>query len=447
MKRHFKEPLLFYLVACIVNYVYFKNDPAFLSVELHPYLFATILFGLRYGLWEAILTAVIGVGLLVWANLQQQLNLEMEMIYGLEHMVLPFTILIMGIIVGELTETRIKKMEYYQGALRREISANMAQTKENMAMEQSLLELEKKLAGHGIGIRDFSDKLSVMMSLDRAAVYRYIPKLLETFLGVQRSVVLISDPDIYHQHPVQHPVLAKADTDLDALRQHAVYRKMLTEKRPVSLSEVVDGYEPDQAQESTLFFAGPIILDDGGIDAIILVVEMPFIQFSTNNFKLFEVILNSARMVINNKQLYQGLLEAAPYHPQWLVEREHYFYKHLKEALSLREKGEVILVGFEFGADANEKMKYGFWTLLAQLSILSGGRVGHLQSLNVFMVYHVQKKAQDLERDLLRRYFAYGFSEGYAKLKIVPCTMTMSMMSREIGAWVNQCSKIYEGKV
>ena len=300
-------------MACLINFFYFKDDPAFLSLKLHPYLFATILFGLRYGLWEALLTAVMGIGLLVWANIHQQLNLEMEVLYGLEHMVLPFTILIMGIIVGELTESRIKKTEYYQGALRREVSANMAQTKENMAMEEALLELEKKMAGHGLGIRDFSDKLSFMMGQDRMGIYRYIPKLLETFLGATRSMVLVSSADIYHQTAISQNLEDAQESYIETLRLHPVYRKMLLDKKCISLSELVDGYEPEHAQAPTVFFAGPIVKEDEGIDAIVLVLDIPFIQFSRNNFKLFEVILNSAQMVINNKQIYQKLLDAAQF--------------------------------------------------------------------------------------------------------------------------------------
>ena len=81
--------------------------------------------------------------------------LEMEILYGIEHLVLPILIVVLGILIGEITESRIKKTQYYQSALKREVAANMSKTKINMGLEESLLQLEKKTGGSQFGHPQF----------------------------------------------------------------------------------------------------------------------------------------------------------------------------------------------------------------------------------------------------------------------------------------------------
>ena len=134
--------------------------------------------------------------------------LEMEILYGIEHLVLPILIVVLGILIGEITESRIKKTQYYQSPLKREVAANMSKTKINMGLEESLLQLEKKLVGHSLGIRNFSEELTLMMGMNRDEIYRRIPEILKTFLQVKRSLVLTSEPDVYQQElvpSIEHP--------------------------------------------------------------------------------------------------------------------------------------------------------------------------------------------------------------------------------------------------
>lgn len=447
MKRHFRETLSFYALAGAINYFFFPQDPAFISFTLHPFLFATILFAIRYGIWEGLVSAVLGSGLLIWATIRQNTMLEMEILYGLEHLALPILIIVLGIIVGEITESRLKKAQYYQGALKREISSNLSKTKANMGLTESLLQLEKKLAGHSLGIRDFSEQLSRMMRMDREKIYHFIPGCLAKFLSVKKSIVLVSNPNVYSQDLIKPPELDISKEELAQLRSSPVYLEAITKKKTVSLTDVLEDFDSDDFLQAPIYYAGCVLNEEGNIDAVVLVLSIPFIQFNITNLRLFEVILKTAGMVIQNQEAYQRLLDSSPYHPRWLVERAHYFFRQLPDQFlfSQHQTRQLLLAGFEFSDHTNENMQDGFMTVLSQLCIKTGARVGHLEKSNIFTLIHPQHTASDLAIDLQQRFATYGFSMSFAQLRLVPVDVSEELLSRELGHWAQHCEQAFAG--
>jgi hypothetical protein len=349
--RHIKEVIIFFLLCGGINFYFYPHDPAFISFRLHPFLFATILFAIRYGIWEGMLSALLGAGAIIWATFQKNTMLEMEILYGVEHLDLPLLILFLGILIGEITESRIKKTSYYQSALKREVSASMSKTKANMGLEESLLEMEKKLAGHTLGIRNFSDELVTFMEKERAELYQDLPKLLETFLKVKKSCVFVANPNLHNPKLISGLDKDMGEAELNEILQHPIYLKAINERRAVSMTELVSKDHEELLKDHPIFFVGPILSDDASVDAMVLVLDIGFINFNITNFRLFEVILKSASMVIKNQMTYERLKKASPYHPQWLVERSHYFYKQLPDHLMMCQYDvpKLLIAGFVFG--------------------------------------------------------------------------------------------------
>jgi hypothetical protein len=182
---------------------------------------------------------------------------------------------------------------------------------------------------------------------------------------------------------------------------------------------------------------------------MILILDLPFIQFNITNFRLFEVILKAASMVIRNQQAYSRLLESSPYHAQWLVERSHYFYKQLPDLLiqSSHQEHKVLLAGFIFGPHTNESMKEGFNTALSQLCLKTGARVGVIEPQQTFVLFHFNKTPDSLRDDLQTRFNSYGFSESFAKLHLLEVELDQQTLKREMGHWLHLCQSSFEEQI
>lgn len=444
MKRHLKEPFIAYALACGVNYFWFAEDPAFISLSLHPFLFITVLLAIRYGIYEGMISAFLGAGLLTWATFGKYDMLEMELLYGVQHLGLPIALLFFGIVIGEITEGRMKKMEFYQGALKREVSSSMDKTKEVMGLEMSLLEVEKKLAGHAIGIRDFSEQLVSMLPLSQEEMMREIPHILKRFLGVEEVIVLDTREDLYSPDLVSSLSSPPDTNQLRELCESEMFTEAIHRKGVVSLTEIIGSFEPEQKYSNPIYYSG-VILDDDSIRGVVLVLKIPFIQFNISTFRLFDVVLKMAGMVIQNAETYQRVLEASPYHHLWLVEREHHFLKQLKELSPFMENGlEVLLVGFSFKDHTPKRMKEGFMTLISQLSIKTGARVGILGNEDCFILHHTTKTSNNLSDELLKRYREYGMSSGFAELKTLTYPLPPEQLDREFAYQSHRMTEYFQ---
>jgi len=162
------------------------------------------------------------------------------------------------------------------------------------------------------------------------------------------------------------------------------------------------------------------------------VLKIPFMQFNITNFRLFDVILKMAGMVIQNSESYQRVLLASPYHHLWMVERDHHFFNQLKEARGLEDDGlDLLLAGFHFQPLTPPAMKRGFMTLISQLSIKTGARVAVLGEEACFALHHPSKSPREIQKDLEHRYQGYGISLGFAALKTFPSHLCGQDLLRE----------------
>lgn len=412
-------------------------------MDYHPFLFATILFSIRYGIWEGVLSGVLGAGIIIWATFSQSDFIEMEFLYGLDSMSLPLIILLFGILIGETTESRNKKLEYYQGTLKKEVSAHLAKSKEAKGLQESLLQLEKKLAGHGLGIHDFSDHLIEIFYKQDSKFYEFIQEILKTYLHVEESYILISSPDVYHQKGIDGHFESIDEEMIKQLSKDPIYQASMEAKKPMALTEHLDEIDEKAENFQYLFYCGPIMKDEHSIDAMVVVKKIPFIDFNVTNFRLFEVILKTASLAKEKQNSYMKLYDVSPYHETWMVEREHYFFNNLKLALEYSKEVDIVLAGFDFMNEVQEDMKEGFLMLLSQLCQGIGVRVGYIVKIQGFAFYKEMGKGSDEVNALIQRYQNYGFSQGFAKLRVCSLNVKTEEIKREQAYLMSKFEKAF----
>lgn len=431
MKRNIKEPVITYIIFCVINYLFFNEDPAFISYRFHPYLFITILFAARYGIWEGTLSGVIGATLTLAAILSQSDFWETELLYGLKQLSLPFVLIILGVLIGENVENIKNKLNYFRSALQKESAHNKKIIETSKGLELSLLEIEKRFAGHKLGIGDFSGKLMDAFGLDREGTYQHAHNLFKKFLYVERSIILMSNPDFQHQKVLTSDGHAIPPEELEIIKSHELYNQVLHGGEVVSLTEKINDEKGNVKVKYPIYYAGPVYRSDNKIDAVVLITRIPFIHFNVTNLRLFEIILEATSTAITQKENYDELYKAAPYHHKWPVERQHYFLKNLDFVLQIQDKVQVSLLGFDFGEGINDYTKLGLMTLLSQLCVMDGVRVGYIEQVNCFAIYRELSTGEDIAKTIIGKFKSYGITENFAILKAATLFVTREQTKRE----------------
>jgi len=400
-------------------------------MKLHPFLFLTILFAVRYGIWAGTFSGIIGSGLTTWAVLTHSEFAQMELINGFDALSLPLAIIISGILVGEVVETRTKKTEYYQNALKREVNAHIEKNKENQGLKVSILEIEKKLAGHGVGIHDFSSNLIKLFSMEKMEMYTQVHFILQKFLNVNKAIILISNPDAYHLKGIdQDGEIISDDLILD-LQQNNLFQISQLDRKSVALTETIETTNEGNSIKEQPYYCGPVQMGEDKIDAMIVVTGIKFIDFNITNYRLFDIICKTASQARLRQDSFDKLRNISPYHEYYLVERSNYFIKHLSMLLEYLNEVDVIVTGFKFQEHVNDEMKKGFNMLLAQLCSKFGVRTGYIECIDSFAFYTENHSGEELRKELLEKYINYGFSIGMAQIKICCITVKQEHVSRE----------------
>lgn len=442
--RHFRELFIVYAIICGINLLFFKDDFMFVSWKLHPFLFTTILFAVRYGIWEGIASGILGASIITYAIFETHSEIEMELLYGFDSLSLPLVVVVMGIIIGETIESKMKKNEYYKTALKKEVDAHLDKNKESKALKVSLLEVERKLASHSIGIHDFSNNLIKLFELKKMPMYEQIHVLLKKFLNVDKAVILISNPDAYHLKGIDQDGNELDEDQVLEIQQHTLFQISQLDREVKAMSEDINLIDETKLNTIQPYYCGPVIINKNKLDAMVVVLNLDFIHFNITNFRLFDMIIKAASYARAIQSQVDHLHHITPYHEKYLVERDHYFLKHLVMLLEYLEEVDVILVGFKFLDHVNKGQQEGFNMLLSQLCIRSAARAGYLDSVNCFVFYKEGNSGDELINEVKQRYMNYGFSIGMAQLKLGSITITQKEANREYEHLISHFQKCFD---
>lgn len=192
----FMETLLGVLFLMLVNVVFFEDDPGFLNVQPHPFLFLTILIASRYGTFDGFvagfLCAVIYISYMFWGR---DLSLLVQT-FEWYRMIPAYLFIIMGLLLGEIREManrdvlrmrhQVEQLTRTNEELKQEIGV-VTRVKEEL--QQRILSAEDPL---GL-IYDSTRRLS---ALQPEEAYPAIMDLVEKFTGAEKfSLYMAREPD------------------------------------------------------------------------------------------------------------------------------------------------------------------------------------------------------------------------------------------------------------
>ena len=181
---------LAFLVA--LNAAFFPDDPGYLSVSPHPFLFLVILIASRYGTFDGfvtgLLSAAVYVGYLFWNKDLGGLRLTAEW----SQFIPAYLFILLGLLLGEIREIanrevlrltqEVKDLDRRTGEL----------TRENSLLQQVKDELQQRVLSADDPLAEFYASAQRLQTLSPEEAYPAVMDLVARFTGAEKFALYLA---------------------------------------------------------------------------------------------------------------------------------------------------------------------------------------------------------------------------------------------------------------
>ena len=186
------EAFLGILFLMVLNVVFFEDDPGFLKVQPHPFLFLTILIASRYGTFDGFITGVFCALVYIayelvghdWSYLVQTIEW---------HRFIPaYLFVIMGVLLGEIRQMANREVLKMQDQVRRANQKIGEVTRELEMVTRVKDELQAKILTAEDPLSQFYDSAQRITILKPEEAYPAIMDLVEKFTGAEKYGIYLA---------------------------------------------------------------------------------------------------------------------------------------------------------------------------------------------------------------------------------------------------------------
>lgn len=307
------EGLLGILFLMVINVAFFEDDPGFLAVQPHPFLFLTILIASRYGTFDGFVTgmlcAVIYAAYLFsgreWSLLVQT--------FEWHRMIPAYLFVILGVLLGEIREMANREVLRMRDDVQR-----MTERVEVMARDLDLVtrvkdELQQKILSAEDPLAQFYDSARRLSALRPEEAYPAIMDLVEKFTGAEKF-------SLYMAHE-RDGVVGPAGPQAFELRfsrgwtQADEFEATLTTDHP-AVSKAIEARGPVTAREATsaasdILACAPLVDPaEDRVTGLLVIHRIPFVRLTRLTVSHLQTIAGWAGKTLAEASRFHAALQA-----------------------------------------------------------------------------------------------------------------------------------------
>ena len=180
------EAILGLAFLVVLNAAFFPDDPGYLSVSPHPFLFLVILIASRYGTFDGficgLLCASVFVGYLFWNKDLAGLNVTAEW----SQFIPAYLFILLGLLLGEIREVanrEVSRLQVETGSL---IRRNDDVVRENALLMQVKDELQQRVLSADDPLSEFYQSAQRLQTLRPDEAYPAVMDLVGRFTGAEK---------------------------------------------------------------------------------------------------------------------------------------------------------------------------------------------------------------------------------------------------------------------
>ena len=306
-KKHYYilEIVIAFAVYDLINFIFFRGDPGFTKMYLHPYWVVVLLISCRYGFIPGLaagMTAALQLLFLVLPELPSRAGIEALIESGA--FFLPGAFVITGVGLGLLRQRYIDSEEEKKSALL-VLKDEMSKFKEMMdASERARRMLEARIVGETSTVKTIYQAARKLESLQADKIYNGCLEILEEHFQVGKSslylkegeyLVLKASRGLTKSEMVEAKITARKSI-MGIVMENG---QTLTVKDILRLKES-QKYLDEYGRVLCMF---PIKNEQNAVEGVVNIEKIDFLMLNKSNLELMELIVDWTGRALYNKNL------------------------------------------------------------------------------------------------------------------------------------------------
>ncbi|NOZ01768.1 MAG: diguanylate cyclase [Deltaproteobacteria bacterium] len=310
----FMEAILGIALLVAVNYFWFPDDPGFLKVSPHPFLFITILIASRYGTFDGFMTGITCAFIYaMYLFAGKDLNTVVQT-FEWSQFIPAYLFVIMGLLLGEIREISNREVMAMRTDVR-SMKARMNEvSREYEMVSQVKDELQQRILSAEDPLEEFYESARKLSTLHPDEAYPAVMELVEKFTGAEKFGLYVAESS-------DEGVAGTTGSQVYTLRLMKgwstpdEFRTRLTEEDP-ALARAIDTRDvvtiKDAGASDSQILACAPMLDpvDDTILGFIVIHRIPFVRLTRMTISHLHTIAGWAGKTISDSTRFDSAMDA-----------------------------------------------------------------------------------------------------------------------------------------
>ncbi|MBM4386893.1 MAG: diguanylate cyclase [Deltaproteobacteria bacterium] len=287
-----------------INHIFFPEDPGFMKVNPHPFLFLTILMGARYGTFEGFLTGFISAVIyIIYLFADSDLNRIIQA-FEWSQIIPAYLFIVLGLLVGEIRQMANNEVFKLVNELR-DITVQHA----NLQKEHELIvkvkeELQKKIIISDDVIGEFCESTQRLEDMPADEIFLNVLDIVEKFTGAEKCSFYVKELDNFVLRANRGWEIGdsfKSVLELD----DPIVEKVIASKQMATLKD----FSHEGVRKEIIMCAPLMVDDENEIGGFLVINKIPFNRLTHTTMNNFLAISRWAAVSLKNARNYYAAME------------------------------------------------------------------------------------------------------------------------------------------
>ncbi len=316
-----------------VNLIWRPGDPAFSSVEPHPYWLVVVPMAVYYGFKEGLTAAGACAGLFVGWTWYLSSEQHWLLFFNLSRLKTPILLLAGGLILGELRERHRRRERALQNRLREVETALQDLSVTHLSLMEANRELEVRILSQDQTVHTLYEAAESLKHLDEEAIYPSLARMLVNYLGVTGASVYLLQENRFVRAALEGDV-ADDQAPPSLPNDEGLMGAALIQRKPVTIKMILSQKEAAAFADQPILISAPLILEGGQVVGVLNVHKLPFLRFTPGTLRMVGLVADWASIALTNARKHKEVADKNIADELTGAYTKEYLDKRLKEEYS-----------------------------------------------------------------------------------------------------------------
>ncbi|MBM4396721.1 MAG: diguanylate cyclase [Deltaproteobacteria bacterium] len=308
------EVFLGLAILVVINVVWFPEDPGYLTVSPHPFLFLTILMASRYGTFDGFVTGVMCAGIYVTYAWWGRETGTVVSAFEWTQIIPAYMFVLLGVLLGEIRAMATREVDSARAEAAVATERLDAVRRDNELLTRVKEELQGRVLSAEDPLARFYESARRLSTLRPDEAYPSLLDLVARFTGAEKFGIYVADPDAEplpgrkavrtFKLKAQRGWLSPDEFDAVLTAEHPAVDRVLRTR------EVVTARDAGPMTHDVLACAAMPDPTDDSVIGLVVIQRIPFVRLTQMTVTHLFTIAGWAGKTIADARRFEGAMDA-----------------------------------------------------------------------------------------------------------------------------------------